>query len=503
MKWPVESCRARARALLSLLRLAPLVAVTATLVACGGGYGSSSQPPKQPPPPAAKSTVTVGAITGFGSTTVNLSGMQFQAAGARISIDGKGAQAADLHSGDVVQVKGHHDSDTNEDVADEIDFHGNVQGPVSAIDGTAQTLVVLGQTIVVSANTSFDDNIAPASLGGVHVGDFVEVSGMIAADGSIAATRIEAKPAGSAFQVLGTTSATDSAAKTLNINALLVDFSGAALSGFASTGPADGELIAVTGTTIESNGALQATRLELLTSEDMRDDQDDAARLEGLITRFASAADFDVGGHPVTTSASTQFDGGTAADLALNVHVEVEGTIDAAGVLEADKVRMAKAADVRITAQVDAVDAGAGTLALLGIQVSIDAMTRFDVHQSQDDRSFSLAEVHVGQWLEVRGAQSGAGSNMVTAMRLERQEPQSQVRLMGPVNAVTAPNFILLSTTVATTATTQFSGIDPASFFATAVGRIVSVQGAWDGSTLTAGSVQLGDDHEGDDGGDD
>jgi cytoskeletal protein CcmA (bactofilin family) len=491
------------RNILTLLRVAPLVVVTATVVACGGGYGSSSQPPMQPPPPAAKSTVTVGAITGFGSTTVSLNGMQFQAGGASVSIDSKGAQVTDLHTGDMVQVKGHHDSDTDEDVADEIDFHGNVQGPVSAIDTTAQTLVVLGQTIVVSADTSFDDNIAPASLAGVHVSELVEVSGMVAADGSIAATRIAAKAAGSPFLVLGTTSATDSVAKTLNINALVVEFSGAALSGFASTGPADGELIAVTGTTIESNGALQATRLELLTSEDMRDDQDDAARVEGLITRFASASDFDVAGHPAATSASTQFDGGTAADLALDVHVEVEGTIDAAGVLEADEVRIAKAADVRITAQVDAVDAGAETLTLLGIQVSVDAMTRFDEHQSRDDRSFSLAEVQVGQWLEVRGAQSGAGSNMVTAMRLERQEPQSRVRLMGPVNAATAPNFTLLSTAVATTATTEFSGIDSGSFFATAVGRIVSVRGTWDGSTLTAGTVQLGDDHEGDDGGDD
>ena len=502
MNRPVESCRAVARTLSGLLRLVPLVVAAAGLAACGGGYGSSSPPPKQPPPPAARSTVTVGAISGFGSTTVNLNGVQFQTAGANINVDGQSGRVSDLHAGDVVQVKGHHDADTDEDMADAIDFHGNVQGPVGLIDTTTQTLVVLGQTVVVSANTSFDDDIAPASLSGLHVGDLVEVSGMVMADGSIAATRIEAKPAGSALLVVGTSSATDLAAKTLSINALLVDFSAAALADFPSAGPADGERIAVTGAVIEANGALQATRLELLTGEDMRDDQDDEARLEGLITRFGSASDFDVAGHPVTTSAATQFDGGTAADLAVNVHVEVEGTIDAAGVLQADKVRIARAADVRISAQVDAVDAVAGTLTLLGITVSVDGMTRFDEHQSQDDRTFGLGDVQVGQWLEVRGTQSG-GAGTVTATRLERLEPQSQVRLMGAVKAVSAPNFTLLSATVTTSAATQFSGIDAASFFATAVGQVASVRGTWNGSTLAAASVQLGDDHEGDDGGDD
>lgn len=503
MSWRVESWRARARTVLTLLRTAPLLAATAALIACGGGYGSSSPPPKQPPPPAAKSTVTLGTITGFGSTTVNLNGMQFQAAGAGITVDGKGGQMTDLHAGDVVKVKGHHDSGSDEDVADEIDFRGNVLGPVSAVDTAAQTLVVLGQSIVVSADTSFDTDIVPASLTGLHVGAIVEVSGMVAADGSIHATHIEAKPAGSAFQVVGTASATDPAAKTLQINALTVDFAAAALADFPSTGPANGDLIQVTGMSIESNGALQAARLELLTGEDLRDDQDDEARLEGLITRFVSASDFDVAGHPVTTSAATEFEGGSAADVALNVHVEVEGTIDASGVLVADKVRIAKEPDVRISAQVDAIDLMSGTLTMLGIQVSVDAMTRFDEHQSQDDRSFSLAEVQVGQWLEVRGTQSGSGSSAVSATRLERLEPQSEVRLMGPVTAVTAPDFTLLSTTIATTASTQFSGLDAATFFATAVGRIASVQGMWDGSTLTANRVQLGDDHEGDDGGDD
>ena len=469
----------------------------AALVAagCGGsGYGGSTSAP--PPAAASKSTVTVGAITAFSNGSVSLNGMQFQAAGAVVSIDGTMSLLGHLHVGDVVQVHGHHDSGGGDDVADEIDFRGNVEGPVSAIDTAAQTLVVLGQTVLVSADTSFDDDISPASLAGLHVGDIVEVSGMPTADGAIHATRIEGRPPGSSFQVIGTASNTDATAKTLNINALVVDFATATLKDFAAGGPQDGDLVEAHGTVIEANGALQATSLERLNGGDLRDDQDDEARVEGLITRFASASDFDVAGHPVATSASTEFEGGTAADLALNVHVEVEGTVDSSGVIQAQKVHIEAAANVRLTAQVDAVDAGAGTVSMLGIQISVDAMTRFDDHASGHTTSFGLADVQVGDWLEIHGSESGSGS-AVTATRLDREQPQSEVRLMGPVSAVAPPNFMLVATTVATTAATDFSnGLNATTFFDTAVGKSASVRGSWDGAMLSASKVQLGDDND-------
>src|SRR6185312_14343039 len=134
-------------------------------------------------------------------------------------------------------------------------------GPSMAAAGP---ITVLGQTVRVTEDTSFDDDISPASLAGVTVGAFVEVSGMSLADGSIRATRIEGKMAGSALlQVIGTAASTDSTAKTLKINALVVDFSGATLTDFPATGPKDGDVIEVQGITLSSAGALNATRLEL------------------------------------------------------------------------------------------------------------------------------------------------------------------------------------------------------------------------------------------------
>ena len=73
----------------------------------------------------------------------------------------------------------------------------------------------MGQTVLVDADTSFDDNIPGASLAGLAAGDIVEVSGMRRADGDIQATRIEGKPAGTVFEVTGVAAAVDTAAHKL------------------------------------------------------------------------------------------------------------------------------------------------------------------------------------------------------------------------------------------------------------------------------------------------
>jgi hypothetical protein len=161
---------------------------------------------------------------------------------------------------------------------------------------------------------------------------------------------------------------------------------------------------------------------------------------------------------------------------------------------------------VRIIAQVDAVDATAGTVKLLGTQVSTDAMTRFEDRESKDSEpmTFGLADVRMGDWLEIRGT-SSADRKSVLATRVDRLEAQSEVRLSGPVTATAPPNFTILSTAVTTNGSTEFSdGLDATTFFDSLTDKVATVRGTWDGSTLTATKAQLGDpDDGGDDGGGD
>jgi hypothetical protein len=61
--------------------------------------------------------------------------------------------------------------------------------------------------------------------------------------------------------------------------------------------------------------------------------------VEGFVTQVVGPDEFVVNSsqHVVTTPA-TRFEGGTAADLALNARVDIDGTLDAFGVLIADEI---------------------------------------------------------------------------------------------------------------------------------------------------------------------
>ena len=464
-----------------------LAASMVILAACSGGAATMKAS-------SGASMLSVGTITGFG--TVHLNGQVFQTTAARITVNGQVATQADLRVGEVVQVTGHHDDASNTDVADDIEYHDSVQGPVSSIDLTGQKVVVLGQTVLVSTDTSFGAGITPASLAGIAVGDILEVSGMPTSSGDIQASRVEREPAGSPFRVTGAASATDGMAKHLMINALLVDFSAAQLVGFMASGPKDGDRVEASGTTLGSAGELQATKLELRGGDDFSGDADDNVELEGLVTRFASATDFDVSGHGVTTTSTTTYVGGMSTDLALNARIEVEGTVNTAGVLVATKVRFEPASATELVGQADAVDTVNGTVTVLGIPVSITSMTRFEDQSDEGVSTFSLADVHTGDWLKIRGDESPAGSNMLVATRLERIGMQSGVRIAGTVKTATSPNFTILSVNIATTPTTDFRSLSSTTFFMNLVGQLVWVKGSWDGTTLTATQASFGEDEE-------
>lgn len=469
-----------------------LILGTATLAACGGGSdrvagidGGGS------PAPVANDIVAQGRITGFGSVIVN--GVRYDTSGATITIDDEPGTESDLAIGQVVVVTGTVNTAGTEGTATSVVFDDAVEGPIDAIDVANGTLTVLGQTVRVNADTSFEDDIEPESLEGLSVGDIVEVSGYFDADGVIVATHIELEDAGSDFEVTGVAQNVDSAAMTFEINALVVDYSMAMLEDFPNGAPEDGQRVEAKGSALGANGELLATEVEFEDDGFDLDDGDDV-EIEGLITRFASATDFDVNGLPVTTNGGTEYENGSSADLALNVRVEVEGEIDANGVLVADEIEFEEEGVIRIAAPVEAVDAD--SLTLLGIQIAVGVQTEFDDQSDADVRSFSLADVNVGDFVEVRAFDD---MGALRATRLERDDDDDEVSLRGFVDAVSDPEFTILGVTILTDGATEFeddddSVISAADFFARALGRLVEAEGALLNGGILADEVEFEDD---------
>jgi hypothetical protein len=300
----------------------------AGLVACG----SSDQTAGIDRGGVATPVSVVGPITGFGSIVVN--GVHYAVDHAVVEVDGDPGTVADLELGQVVVIAGERDASGTTGTADTVHFRTNVRGPITAIDAVASELTVLGQKVVVGPATVLDLRASPAAFSSLQVGDIVEVSGFVSAHGTIEATRIEIAAAADGLLVFGVVSGLDSAALHFNLGPLVVDYSQAVLiEGFASGGPSDGDRVIVKGSSLSAGGALVAREVRHVVDDGIQ--QGRVVEIEGLITRFVSPLDFDVAGKPVTTTASTTYEGGGAGALALNVRVELEGTTDAAGTIVA------------------------------------------------------------------------------------------------------------------------------------------------------------------------
>lgn len=467
------------------------------LTACGGGSGSAPTalaPPNATGAAAIQPISSFGAISAFGSVVVN--GVRFDISSATLSKNGAPATQAELAVGQMALVHGSADSNGGNGHADRVDVEAAVLGNVASIDTANNKLVVLGQTIVVSANTSFSASISSGGLSGLAAGDYIEVSGNTAATGDLNATRIE-KETGTAFQVLGTIAALDSTGHTFKINALTVNYGSATLDAFATGHPANGDVVIIRGTTFTAaTTTLTATRVLPSTVDPRSIAGHDAIEQEGLITRFASATDFDVAGKKVTTNSSTIFHDGSAADLAMNAKVEVRGTLDATGTLIAAVITIQHTGVIELSAAASAVNTTTSTVTVLGVNVTLNAMTRLEDKSSARLQLFSINDIHTGDSLLIRGYESPAGSGNIIATRVERIPAQlNVVYVRGPFTATTAPQFKILSVVVDTTGATFFLGehstMPSAIFFSSAPGKIVLVRGTLNGTIVAATQIAI------------
>lgn len=465
------------------------------LAACGGGGGSSQLAGID------RLGVSSGTVTGFGSVFVN--GVEFETDNALFTIDGAPGIESDLNIGQVVTITGTIDANGSTGTATSVVFDADIEGPVTSIDLADSSFIVLGQTVRIDGDTSFDSQISPASVAGLAVGEVVEVSGFVDGSQGIRATYIERKNAGSEFELQGVVSSLDSAASTFQINGFIVDFTSAMLDGFPSGMISNGDYVEAKGTSFGPAGELIASEVSF-EDQGIPGSEGDEVEIEGFITRFVSATDFDVSGVPVTTNGQTEYKSGTSASLALDVKVEVEGTLSGSGVVVAEDVEFRPNAEIRVTALVDSVDSAANSLTMLGVAIRVNLLTRFEDDSDAEIAQFSLANVNAGDYLVVRGTEDTAGNADVLATLLEREDvpsPPVETSVQGFVTGVDNPAFTVLGVTIETNAGTEFSDQDgqsltSAEFFGSAVSvnTLIKASGVEsDGPTIVADEVEIED----------
>lgn len=385
--------------------LAIALAATAALAACGGG--GSSPAAGSPPPAAASASYALGTIDGFGSVVVG--GVRYDDSRASVTDeDGESHASSDLRLGMVVQINGGRiDRMAGTAVAERVRFGSETVGPVSAVDSAAGSFTLLGQTILVTANTVFDSALA-GGLGAITPNMVLEVHGILnQTTGQITATRIEPKTGALFYRMRGVVSALDTSAKTFMIGTELISYAGIAT---VPASLANGIVVRVKLQTTQVAGAWVATRL----AGGMRLPDDDAdSDVEGMITAFTSATAFAVNGVTVDASAASFPDG--TAGLVLGARVEVKGSFSN-GVLLATKVEVE-----------DHHNGGMHELELHGAITSVDlvkltfVLRTVTVSFASANISFkdgTVADLAAGKRVEVHGVLSADGTQL-NAQRIE------------------------------------------------------------------------------------
>lgn len=446
--------------------------------------------------------VVSGVVAGFGSIKTN--GGTYTTTNAQFNVDGNpAASQGDLEIGDVVLITVAPDDDPNAAIL--VVSNEAVEGPVESIDVNAGILVVAGQTVIVDGETGIDDSIPGGTLAGILVGDFIEVNGLTDSHGQIRATRIEQGQGD--IDVHGIVANLNTMAETFTIGALTIDYGSVPAvidDDFPGGTFGNGDKVEAEGETL-NGGVLIATKIE---RDDLQgngidfDDFDEAeVEIDGLITRFASATDFDVDGFPSTTNGATEYEGGTVSDLGLNVRIEIDGELNNAGILVADEIDFRPDNDIRVTALVDNVNSGAGTLVVLGITIRVDALTRIEDQSDAEVEPLSLSDINVNDFVEVRGSEDGTG---ILAGILEREDAPDvlgeKTELRGHVESITQPSLVIAGVTIQIDGDTEYDDelgntISEAAFFAAvAAGDLVDVNGTEiTATTILAEEISLED----------
>ncbi len=378
------------------LYLAGGLLLAGLLYACGGGGGGSSSM-AQPAAAslnvaAAAATHITGTVTGLASLVID--GVDYDDSAVTVAKDvgTATAQSATLSG---LQIGQRVDFDAVGGVLGAGAIRPQVIGPVATINAANTSFTVLGQTVIVSATTTFGGGLT--AFTGLAVAAVVEVHGTVNADGSIQATRVEAETqATPGYLVVGTVGGL-AAGATAGTGSFLIN--GLAVTYDATTkllptgGPAlaNGQTVTVHGTvaptTVAGTLTLAADVVRIhLPNPLIGKTIFQGGRARNLVMGTGGTlASFTVDDFTVdTTSASlVVVDNGVAGTLAnvvANAHVLVLGTVSPAGTLVASEIWV-------ITAATEAL--------LVGPIVSVDTTTQTFVlrHTTVDYSKLAAAEI--------------------------------------------------------------------------------------------------------------
>ncbi|MBA6391556.1 hypothetical protein H4J38_12340 [Colwellia sp. BRX10-3] len=483
------------RSILSLI-------AAAILTGCGGSSTSDPAPETPTPTPSQPTstiTATTGVITGFGSVFVN--GVEYETDATTVTTDDNdGASETNLQVGMVVNLSGEVNEDGTTGDANTIHYDEQLKGPMDSIDLFANTIIILGQTILFDDLTSLENFI----LSDLKPGDILEISGYFNADGELYATRIEKENEQTQLKIQARITSLDTVNKTFELNGLTIDYSSATFKDFVEADLADGQQVRVKGEYSALDAGVLVVSEVKLKEKNENHDEGDNRHVEGFITDFESSSSFKVDGIAIIIDDNTEFKYGDASALMANVRVKIKGEFNADGALLAKKIRIEHKTNLSIEGAIEAINLELSTVTVLGVEFEINNQTKMKDESDDDERFFDLADLAIGDYVELKGFVDSEGKNIATKMKRENEDENAETELKGKVSNIENFSFSLVGVTVTTDANTQFEGtngddVSQAVFFEQLENdMLVEVKGQLIDSIFVALKVEI-EEHDDDD----
>ncbi len=478
------------------LRSLWLVLPLALATACGSGTSSSTA--NQPSNGASTAVQAAnGTVTGFGSVVVD--GVEYDDTNATVESDTDPASPTpatlgDLRLGQQVGV-----SFDNGQLA-HISIMASVIGPIDAGSinpndaGTRSTVAnsftVYGQTVVFTPSgddATVFEGITDATK--LQDGQLVEVHGSLDAKGEVTATRVVVLPPGGATVVRVVGVATNTTASTFSIGSLVVNYASAALVPAGAT-IKDGEKVFVfsdqapTGTPPNLTITAKAVRVENARLANKM------VRIGGVVSSVSQVngqalPNFTVDGLSVDSSHASLAGGSAASDLAAGAFVRVEGTVSAAGTIQATSMTILPASAKRAVLLIGQITNFVSQKSFMVRGTTVDASKA----QFVNGTAAALAN---GAFVLVRGhvASTGVVADQVV---IETPPANTPVRLVGVVSGYSATAaapqpFTLLGIAMQLDANVTYTNGTSSDF---KNGALVAVAGTYTGTAVDVTAVRF------------
>ncbi len=370
-----------------------------------------------------------GVITSLDGITIN--GVEYDSSASEININGTSGSENQLNVGDIVilQDTSKEDSDNTTTISRSNALTGYTIDTSGLNANGTGSINVMGQTININPDTIFSsaDIIAITDLA---VNDIVKVQGFSNGNGTITATRIETITDQSKARVEGIISSLDTSNMTFMLGGLKVRFANAdeLPSNLANGMFVQANTLSAPTGNLESGVIMDASKIkEKSDSGTGIGNRGDKVKIQGIVSNITENS-FDLNGSPIDISSLKKDNNFNIASLVDGTIITVEGSVGSDGEIIARKIKENARSNLQARGTVTSITENSVSIVSAAsselTSFTIGSNTRLIDKLNQETRTFTLADISTGDYIEIDYSIDNNTGNTITTVLTRSNTPE-------------------------------------------------------------------------------